>query len=488
MILCDESKEHSRDMNTRKPLLNAFRTPRLFGAAALSAALLAGTAIPSLADERVADLVESVSPAVVTIIATQDAAPMPTGSPDFDFDGHPFGEFFKRFGAPEGMDIPRQGPRQGLGSGFVMDADGYIITNNHVVEGANKVTVRLHDDRSYEAEIIGTDPLTDLALLKIDADIPLTAVPLGDSDEIRVGEDVVAIGNPFGLSSTVTTGIVSAKGRNISDGPYAEFIQTDAAINKGNSGGPLFNMEGEVIGVNSAIYSPTGGSVGLGFAVTSNIVEHIAQDLRDDGQISRGWLGVSIQNVSPELAAAMGIEGTTGALVSDVVPGSPADGVLKQGDVIVAFDGEKVDSSSELPVLVGTTAIGTDSKLTVLRNGKTETLNVTIGQHQTETAAAAPDKVAGKTLGVTVAPLTDTARAEMGVPENVHGVVVTALQPDSPAAKAGLRRGDVIVRLGSAEIDTPQDLKKALSDQKDGPALVLINRGGNQIFVAVEVA
>ncbi len=476
-------------MSIRKSFRIFPQSTGLAGVTALSAALLTGTAIPSQADEALADLVERVSPSVVTVIATQEVTPAATTAPEFDFQGHPFEEFFKRFGGPEGFSTPKQGPRQGLGSGFVMDQDGYIVTNNHVVEGASTVTVRLNDDRTYEAEIIGADPLTDIALLKIESDEPLQAVPLGDSDEIRVGEDVVAIGNPFGLSSTVTTGIVSAKDRNISDGPYAEFLQTDAAINKGNSGGPLFNMDGEVVGVNSAIYSPSGGSVGLGFAVTSNIVEHIAADLRDDGQVSRGWLGVSIQNVSPELAAAMGVDGTSGALVSDVVAGSPAEGVLKQGDVIIAFNGDDVESSSELPVLVGTTAIGTDSTLTVLRNGTKETLHVTIGQHQSETAAVSPqDKVAGKSLGVTVAPLTDSTRTELGVPENVHGVVVTGLKPDSPAAQAGLRRGDVIVRLGNEDVETPAALKKALDAQKTDPALVLINRGGNQIFVAVEIA
>ncbi|MGV6805548.1 MAG: Do family serine endopeptidase [Ruegeria sp.] len=478
-------------MSIRKSPLITPRSTSMVGATALSAALLAATAIPSHADEALADLVETVSPSVVTVIASLDAKPMPANGQEFDFEGQPFGEFFKRFGMPEGFGNPQHGPSQGLGSGFVLDEAGYIITNNHVVDNASKVTVRLNDDRSYEAEVIGTDPLTDIALLKIEADEPLQAVPLGDSNEIRVGEDVVAIGNPFGLSSTVTTGIVSAKGRNISDGPYAEFIQTDAAINKGNSGGPLFNMEGEVVGINSAIYSPSGGSVGLGFAVTSNIVEHIAADLRDDGQVSRGWLGVSIQNVSPELAAAMGLEGTTGALVSDVVSGSPAEGVLEQGDVIVAFDGDKVDSSSELPVLVGTTAIGTDSKVTVLRNGQEKVLNVTIGKHQSETASAgqpAEDALAGKSLGVTVAPLSETARTEIGVPETVEGVVVTSLQPDSPAAKAGLRRGDVIVKFGNQDVQSPQALKAALEAQSTDPALMLINRGGNQIFVAVEIA
>jgi len=275
-------------MSIRKSSLLLPRKSSRVGASALGAALLATTALPSMADEALADLVETVSPSVVTIIAEQDAVATPARGQDFDLETHPFGEFFKRFGAPEGFDMPQRGPAQGLGSGFVLDAEGYIVTNHHVVDNASTITVRLSDDRTYDADV-GTDPLTDIAVLKIEPEAELQAVTLGDSDVIRVGEDVVAIGNPFGLSSTVTTGIVSAKGRNISQGPYAEFIQTDAAINKGNSGGPLFNMEGEVIGVNSAIYSPSGGSVGLGFAVTSNIVDHITADLRDDGEISRGW-------------------------------------------------------------------------------------------------------------------------------------------------------------------------------------------------------
>ncbi len=478
-------------MSIRKTSLLLPRTSGWVGAGALSVAMLATTALPSMADEALADLVETVSPSVVTIIAEQNAAPMPAQGRNFDFDQQPFGEFFKRFGAPEGFNAPQRGPAQGLGSGFVLNKDGYIVTNHHVVDNASSVTVRLSDDRTFEAEVIGTDPLTDIAVLKIDAGEDLQAVQLGDSDVIRVGEDVVAIGNPFGLHSTVTTGIVSAKGRNISEGPYAEFIQTDAAINKGNSGGPLFNMDGEVVGVNSAIYSPTGGSVGLGFAVTSNIVEHIAADLRDDGQVSRGWLGVSIQNVSPELAAAMGIDSYTGALVSDVVKDSPAEGVLQQGDVILTFNDEIVDSSSDLPILVGTTKVGTDSILTVLRDGKQQQLELTIGQHQSASAQidkSVDETVSGTALGVTVAPLTDTTRAEMGVGENVDGVIVTDLKPDSPAAKAGLQRGDVIVKLGGQETATPDALKAALDSEKTDPALVLINRGGNQIFVAVEIA
>ncbi len=478
-------------MSIRKSSLLLPRNSSWIGVSALGAALLATTALPSMADEALADLVETVSPSVVTIIAEQDIATSPAQGQEFDFEGHPFGEFFKRFGGPEGFQMPQRGPAQGLGSGFVLDEAGFIVTNHHVVDNASSVTVRLNDDRTFDAEVIGTDPLTDIAVLKIDAGETLQAVEMGDSDVIRVGEDVVAIGNPFGLSSTVTTGIVSAKGRNISQGPYAEFIQTDAAINKGNSGGPLFNMEGEVVGVNSAIYSPSGGSVGLGFAVTSNIVEHIAADLRDDGQVSRGWLGVSIQNVSPELAAALGIDSSTGALVSDVVAGSPADGVLQQGDVILSFNDETVDNSSDLPLLVGTTKVGTESTLTVLRDGTRQDLQLTIGQHQSAQAQVdgpVDAEATGTQLGVTVAPLTEAARAEMGVAEGVDGVVVTDLKPDSPAAKAGLQRGDIIVKLGGQDTLTPDALKAALDSEKTDPALVLINRSGNQIFVAVEIA
>lgn len=474
--------------NTRRALSGI---PQWIGAPALGALLLASTALPSAADEALADLVEEVSPSVVTVLATQDAKPKEMNGKQFDFGGHPFGEFFRQFGAPEGFQMPQQGPRQGLGSGFVLESDGLIVTNHHVVEGADGVTVRLADDREFEAEIVGTDPLTDLALLRIDAGETLPAVELGNSDEIRVGEDVVAVGNPFGLSSTVTTGIVSAKGRNISDGPYAEFLQTDAAINKGNSGGPLFNMEGEVVGVNSAIYSPTGGSVGLGFAVTSNIVETIVADLAEDGQVDRGWLGVSIQNVSPDIAAAMGMDGASGALISEVLGDGPAEGRLQAGDVILSFDGKPVKSSADLPRLVGATKSGTDSDIRVFRNGKEEVISVTIGQR--EMAAAEIDDAAGSeaqaaSLGVTVAPLDDQTRAQAGIANEVQGVLVMGLEPSSPAAKAGLKRGDVIMKLGDQPTDSPKALKAALKSEKTDPALMLINRDGNQIFVAVKIA
>lgn len=477
-------------MSIRKTTRLTAGLPGWAGASALSALLLASTALPAAADEALADLVEEVGPSVVTILATQEATTEPASMQGRDLGNHPFGEFFRQFGMPEGMKPGPRGPKQGLGSGFILEEDGLIVTNHHVIDGADTVTVRLADDREFEATVVGADPLTDLAVLQIEADGPLPAVDLGDSDVIRVGEDVVAVGNPFGLSSTVTTGIVSAKGRNISEGPYAEFLQTDAAINKGNSGGPLFNMDGEVVGVNSAIYSPTGGSVGLGFAVTSNIVDTIVADLVEDGQVDRGWLGVSIQNVSPDIAAAIGLDGAKGALVSDVVTDSPADGALKSGDVIVGFDGKPVKSSSDLPRLVGATKIGATSAIEIIRNGEPEQVSVTIGAHKLTQAQVEPkvDETSGKQLGVTVAPLTDTARAEIGVSKDVSGVVVTSLNQDGAAAKAGLRVGDVIVKLGGQDTVSPKELKAALQSEKTDPALVLINRGGNQLFVAVEIA
>ncbi len=297
----------------------------------------------------VADLVARVSPAVVTVLATQEEQQADASSDQMDPFGpnSPFGEFFRRFGMPEGgMPAPQphgEHPQgMALGSGFVIDHDGYIVTNNHVVDHADSLKVRMSDDREFDATVVGTDEQTDLALIKIDAG-NLPQLALGDSDAMRVGEDVIAVGNPFGLGGTVTRGIVSAKARDINAGPYVDFIQTDAAINRGNSGGPLLNMEGDVIGVNSAIYSPNGGSVGVGFAIPSNTVKTVVAQLRSSGSVERGWLGVSIQNVTPEIAAAIGLEDPHGALVADVVADGPSAGKLETGDVILSFDGKRVE-------------------------------------------------------------------------------------------------------------------------------------------------
>ncbi|MGV6850099.1 MAG: DegQ family serine endoprotease [Marinibacterium sp.] len=482
--------------------------PRLLAATALTSCLVVTSAATARADEALADLVQEVAPAVVTIMATQDAAPITNGIEQFNLpEGSPFGDFFRQFGPQFGPkfgpgagpnDAPShrqgQGQRQrGLGSGFIVDADGLIVTNNHVVEDADRVTVQLGDDRTFEAEVIGTDPQTDIAVLRIHADDALPFVEFGNSDEIRVGEDVVAVGNPFGLGGTVTTGIVSAKGRNIGAGPYAEFLQTDASINKGNSGGPLFDMDGDVIGVNSAIYSPNGGSVGIGFAVAANSVEHVIDDLLDDGKVDRGWLGVTIQSVNPDIADALGLDQARGALVASVVPDGPSADVLEPGDVILSFDGQDVEDSAALPRLVGSAKIGETSDIEVLRNGRQKTLHVNLGTLDTTKVAslesgAAPKTSDNEVLGATVADLTDTARSEMNLDPETDGVVITSIRPGGAADRDGLEVGDVIVRVGSTDVSTATDLKKALKQAHSDRALVLINRHGQQLFVAVDLA
>lgn len=467
---------------------------RLMTATALTSGLLSLSAVAGLADEALADLVEQVSPAVVTVLSSRDPAPENAGFERFNLpEGTPFDDFFKQFGFGQDRESPFSGPQpmNGLGSGFIVDKDGLIVTNNHVIDGADAVTVRLQDDRVFEAEVIGTDEQTDLAVLRIETDDALPFVTFGDSDEIRVGEDVMAVGNPFGLGGTVTSGIVSAKGRNIGSGPYAEFIQTDASINRGNSGGPLFNMEGEVVGVNSAIYSPSGGSVGVGFAVASNTVDHIVDDLLDDGKVDRGWLGVSIQGVSPDIADALGLDDTRGALVASVVEDGPSEGKLKTGDVILEFNGEPVKSSADLPQLVGAAKVGEKAQVRILRDGKEKTISVKLGEFQPQEAAYRPagrdSATSYEELGATVAPLTDTARAEIGLDPDVEGVVITSMKASGKAALAGLRVGDVILRVGDEEVATPGDLDHALKAQHAHRAMVLINRSGHQLFVAMDL-
>ncbi|MEP3635340.1 MAG: Do family serine endopeptidase [Shimia thalassica] len=476
-------------MTETSTLQNWRRLSTFVGGTTLTGALLLSGA--ANADAALADLVEQVGPTVVTIIAENDApAMMPTSKRHPNMPSQKFSQQFGFQGqGPQGA---QRQPSTGLGSGFILEQDGLIVTNFHVIDDATEITVRLSDGTEFDAEIIGTDPQTDLALLSIDAGKDLPTVVLGDSDEIRVGEDVVAVGNPFGLGGTVTSGIVSAKNRSIGVGPYADFLQTDAAINKGNSGGPLFNMDGEVVGVNSAMFSPSGGSVGLGFAVTSNIVELITDDLRDDGQVDRGWLGVSIQNISPDLAVALGQETSNGVLVSEVVKGGPSDGAIKVGDVITAFDGNAVSQSRDLPKFVAAAQAGEVSKVSVIRNGESLVLDVTIGQHESARAnvddLTTKDGEATKFLGVSVAPLTPENRSALGVDETATGMVIMSVVSDSPAAKAGIQSGDVIVKLGDKDVQTLQSLKDALQNEKTDPALVLINRGGHSLFLAVEIA
>ena len=465
----------------------AFTPSALVGAVALGAL----AAAPAAARDEVADLVERVAPAVVTIIAEQPArADAGRGRPDMP---PPLEEFFRRFGAPGGPEAPR-GPRRraaGMGSGFVLDGDGYIVTNDHVVDDATRVTVRLADDRELEAEVLGTDPETDLALLKVAAtDLP--HVTLGDSDAVRVGQDVIAVGNPFGLGGTVTRGIVSAVSRDINAGPYVDFIQTDAAINRGNSGGPLFNMDGEVVGVNASIFSPNGGSVGVGFAIPANDVEMVVAQLREHGSVERGRLGVTIQPVTPDIAAALGMDAARGALVASVADDAPAAEALRPGDVILRFGGAAVEESRDLPRLVGATRAGGEVAVELLRDGEILTVAATVGRLGGDRAAAATpddraadDAAASASLGVTVAPLTDAARARAGLTADAQGLLVTALEADGPAARAGLRVGDVVTRVGDREIRDAADLEAALQGRGDRPALLRITRGGAPLWLGV---
>jgi serine protease Do len=377
-----------------------------------------------------------------------------------------------------------------LGSGFVMDKDGYIVTNDHVVSKATDVKVRFSDDTEFDAKVIGADTQTDLALLKIDAD-NLPVLKLGDSDAIRVGEDVIAVGNPFGLGGTVTRGIVSAVSRDINAGPYVDFIQTDAAINRGNSGGPLLSLDGDVIGVNSAIYSPNGGSVGVGFAIPSNTVKNVVAQLREDGTVERGWLGVTIQNVTPEIAAAVGLDDPHGALVADIVEGSPSEGKLKTGDVIVSFDGKPVDSSRDLPKLVAAAAPDHDVSVEVRRDNSRKTVELKLGRLDSEQVSALTetpnqDGAASERLGATLSAITPAAREQLRLPEEMDGVVITSLDSSGLAAEAGLEVGDVILQIGNSEIRSPSDVNAALKGDHDA-VLFQIARDGSRVFVGVRM-
>ncbi len=461
-----------------------------------AAGALAGAAIlwstpPAAADTELADLVERVSPSVVTVLATESRGPRMDGE-RFGFEGSPFEEFFRRFGGPGADPFGGRGMRQGLGSGFVLEADGLIVTNHHVVDGADQVTVRFSELGDFPAEVIGTDEQTDLALLRIEADVDLPAVELGDSDAVRVGEDVFAVGNPFGLGGTVTKGIVSATQRDIRAGPYVDFLQTDAAINRGNSGGPLFNMAGEVIGVNSAIYTPNGGSVGVGFAVASNIVRDVVADLKTTGVVDRGWLGVRIQRVTPEIAEALGLDRPTGALVASVLEDSPSDGVLRSGDVILTFAGETVDTSRELPKLVGRAEAGERVSIVVLREGARREVTVTIGNFSEGEgtrvpAKASTDRFSSDTLGATLAGLTSEGRERLGLASDVTGVLVTSVRPDGAAARAGLRRGDVILEVDRRRVSEPATLERRLAEGDGENRLLLVNRRGDTLYLGLRL-
>ena len=480
-------------------------------AAALASALIGAPLAliepsPAFAQTKptnLADLVDQVADAVVNISATQTieakgggAMPdLPKGTP-FD---EMFEEFFKNHG---GNPHPRAQKAQSLGSGFVVDASGIVITNNHVVGDANDIVVIFNDGRKLKAKVIGKDAKVDVAVLKVESDKPLKTVKFGDSDKARVGDGVMAVGNPFGLGETVTSGIVSARNRNIESGPYDDFLQTDASINKGNSGGPLFNLQGEVIGINTAILSPSGGSIGIGFATPANTVQPVIGQLEQFHETRRGWLGVRIQPVDDTIAESLGLGTARGALVAGVDDKGPAKPAgLKAGDVIVKFDGREIRESRDLPRIVASTPVGKAVDVVVVRNGQDVTKSVTLGRLEDgeKVAEAAgneesvvQESAVGKALGMAFSGLTEDARKTYKIKDSVKGVIVTSVEAGSSAAERGLRPGDVIEEVNHQAVEKPADLAKAIEavkkDSAKKPALLLVANGeGLARFVAVPV-
>ena len=444
--------------------------------------------------ESFADQVERLSPAVVNISTTT----IVNGGPNMDMPqvppGSPFEDFFKNFG-----DNDRKRRASSLGSGFIIDDAGIVVTNFHVIENAEEITVTLADETVFTAEVLGQDQKTDIAVLKIDpGDTKLTAVPFGDSDSLRVGDWVLAIGNPFGLGGTVTAGIVSARGRDIGNGPYDDFIQTDASINRGNSGGPLFNVEGEVIGINTAIFSQTGGSVGIGFAISSNLAKRVTTQLAEYGTTRRGWLGVFIQEVTPDIAESLGLDEAMGALVSTVNESSPAEAAgLEPGDVIVRFDGKSIEKMRDLPRIVAETEIGATVDVDLIRNGSSMTVQVTLGElEKAELVGIVGEESQGEVesfdkLGFSVDNLDAELAADLGLDPDMRGVVVTEVVDGGPAAAKGLQPGDVIKRFGQRRVENAADLAKSVAEtHESGRAgvLLLVESEGRERFIQIGFA
>ncbi len=436
-------------------------------------------------------IVRNNTDSIVKIEVVQNAREMSAEEGGEGGSGDPMEEFLRRFGgvprsgSPHGMRQPEQ---QGMGSGFIISSDGEILTNAHVVKGADEVTVRLNDQREFKAKVIGMDERTDVALIKIETK-GLPVVQLGNSDGLEVGEWVLAIGAPFGLDYSATQGIISATGRELPNESFVPFIQTDAAVNPGNSGGPLFNTQGQVIGINSQIYSRSGGYMGLSFAIPIKTAMGVAKQLESKGYVERGWLGVAIQDMSPALAKRFGMEKPRGALIGDIVPDSPALAAgLEPGDVILSFDGQQVKKSSDLPAIVAGTPIGNSAKVEVLRNGKTQFMTVKVGKlKEDRVASAAPiPRKDESALDLVVADLSEAQRNQLGIKQG--GALVTQVKP-GPAAQAGVREGDVVLEVNRAKINDAQSFGALVNKQpKDESTLLLIRRNGGSIFLVVEPA
>ena len=466
----------------------------LLSAAALATALAFATPMPVLAfgaPESFAELADKISPSVVNI-TTSSMVSGPAGGGPVAPEGSPFGDFFDQFNNPDGS--PRRS--EALGSGFVVSEDGYIVTNNHVIEGADEITIEFFGGEKLPAKLIGTDPKTDIALLKVEASKPLPFVSFGNSDLMRVGDWVVAMGNPLGQGFSVSAGIVSARNRELS-GTYDDYLQTDAAINRGNSGGPLFNMDGQVVGVNTAILSPNGGSIGIGFSMASNVVTKVVDQLKEFGETRRGWLGVRIQDVTADIAESMGLAEAKGALVTDVPDGPSKEAGITAGDVITLFNGQPVDDAGDLTRRVADAPVGEAVPVVVLRDGRTETLQVTLGRREeaeaqtlpaSSEAPASPKEM--ELLGVKLAPLTQELRDKLGLDGNDEGLAVLDVDPASEAYTKGLREGDVITEAGQQRVARLEDFQDRVEEAKAAgrkSILLLIRRAGDPRFVALSV-
>ncbi|MGI3170679.1 Do family serine endopeptidase [Pseudooceanicola sp. C21-150M6] len=462
--------------------------------AALLTMSLAMQAAAQARPESFADLADRFSPSVVNITTATTVAGREEGSPIVP-EGSPFEDFFREFqDRNRGDRAPRRS--SALGSGFVISEDGFIVTNNHVIAGADEISIEFFNGKTLDAELVGTDEKTDIALLKVEADSPLPFVSFGDSDLARVGDWVLAMGNPLGQGFSVSAGIVSARNRALS-GTYDDYIQTDAAINRGNSGGPLFNLDGEVIGVNTAILSPNGGSIGIGFSMASNVVKGVVNQLQEFGETRRGWLGVRIQDVTEDMADAMGLDAAKGAMVSDVPEGPAMEAGMKAGDVIVSFDGVEVDDTRGLVRQVGATQVGKTVRVMVWRDGKTETLKVTLGRREEAEAEAVPAAQPGAEvplekdlMGMKLSSVTSDLAEQLGIDADTEGLVVREVDEMSDAYEKGLRAGDLITEAGQQKIETVADLETRVEEAREAgrkSILLLIRREGEPRFVALPI-
>jgi len=459
--------------------------------------LVLAMALPLNAQDRpvsFADLAERVSPAVVNITTSTTVATQLNRNPPGAPDGAPFEDFFNDFFNRDGQSQPRPRQSQALGSGFVISADGYIVTNNHVIEGADEIEVELFTGERYDAVLVGTDPATDIALLKVESAEDMVFVPFGDSEIARVGDWVLAVGNPLGQGFSVSAGIISARGRAL-QGNYDDFIQTDAAINRGNSGGPLFNMDGQVVGVNTAILSPNGGSIGIGFAMSSHVVERVIFQLREFGETRRGWLGVRIQDVTDDVADSLSLANASGALVTEVMEGPSREAGMMSGDVITRFDGGNVDDTRDLVRRVADAGVGREVEVVVYRDGTEETLFVTLGLRDDDSLASSSNsgtqpQTSSVILGLELTELTDQMRDDMGLDGSLSGVLVRGVEPGSDAEAKGLRAGDVITEAGQEPLTTVAELQERLDAAREAgrrTLLLMVRSGGDPRFVALSI-